>query len=147
MMSDNLNVLVLCTGNSCRSQMAAGLLRNKASEHFNVYSAGTKPADAVHPLAVEVIGELGIDISDQRPASVTKYLGTLHVNYLLVVCSGAHEHCPRVFPGMQTKLFWPFDDPAKFEGSPEAKIEKFRAVRDEIAARIDQWLGEEPWML
>lgn len=135
-------VLFLCTGNSCRSQMAEGFLREMGGDRFAAYSAGTEPATEVHPLVIEVMGERGIDISEQRPTSVGEYLGRLPVRHLIIVCAGANEKCPRVFPGMLNRLFWPFDDPAAFEGAPEEQLERFRSVRDQIEARIHQWLEE-----
>ena len=134
------NVLVLCTGNSCRSQMAEGLLRQMAGDRFEIHSAGTKPKKEVHPLAVEVMDEIGIDVSDQRPKDLKEFLGRLPVRYLSIVCRGADEDCPRVFPGLSERLFWPFDDPAQFDGSPEETIAEFRRVRDEIKGRIVEWL-------
>ena len=136
------NVLILCTGNSCRSQMAAGFLRQLAGNRFDVFSAGTEPAERVHPLAIEVMAEKGIDISGQRPTDVSEYLGRLAVRHLIIVCQGANEKCPRIFPGMLNRMFWPFDDPAAFEGTPAATLEKFRTVRDQIEARIREWLAE-----
>jgi arsenate reductase len=138
------NVLFLCTGNSCRSQMAEGFLRELGGDRFTAVSAGTDPAERIHPLAVEVMGERGIDISQQEPTNVGKYLGRLAVRHLVIVCAGANEKCPRIFPGMMNRHFWPFDDPAAFVGSPEATLEKFRTVRDQIEARIKQWLSENP---
>lgn len=134
------NILVLCTGNSCRSQMAEGFLRQAAGDAFNVYSAGTEPKDEVHPLAVQVMAEVGIDISGQRPKGVREYLGRLPIRYLIIVCSGANEACPQIFPGLSERLFWPFDDPASFEGPPDETLEEFRRVRDEIDARVLEWL-------
>lgn len=138
------NVLFLCTGNSCRSQMAEGFLRELGGDRFNVYSAGTEPAAQIHPLALQVMVERGIDISAQEPKDVGRYLGRLPVRHLIIVCAGANERCPRIFPGMMNRHFWPFDDPAAFVGSPQATVEKFRAVRDEIEARIKDWLKESP---
>jgi arsenate reductase len=138
------NVLFLCTGNSCRSQMAEGFLRELGGDRFTAVSAGTDPAERIHPLAVEVMGERGIDISQQEPTNVGKYLGRLAVRHLVIVCADANEKCPRIFPGMMNRHFWPFDDPATFVGSPEATLEKFRTVRDQIEARIKQWLSENP---
>lgn len=143
-MENKPSVLFLCTGNSCRSQMAEGLLRELGGDRFAVYSAGTDPAERIHPLAVEVMAEKGIDISQQQPTNVGKYLGRLAVRHLVIVCAGANEKCPRIFPGMMNRHFWPFDDPATFVGSPEATLEKFRTVRDQIEARIKQWLSENP---
>ena len=90
------------------------------------------------------MGEKGVDISRAEPKSVGDYLGRLPVHHLIVVCDGANEKCPRVFPGMMNRMFWPFDDPAAFVGSEAATRDKFRAVRDEIEARIKQWLKETP---
>lgn len=136
------NVLFLCTGNSCRSQMAEGLLR-ELSDAYNVYSAGTDPAEAVHPIAIEVMQEKGIDISEQLPKHVNEFLGRLPVEHLIIVCEGADGSCPRIFPGMVNRQLWPFDDPADFIGSPEATKAKFRAVRDEIEAKLTEWLHNE----
>lgn len=135
-------VLFLCTGNSCRSQMAEGFLRHLGGSRFAAYSAGTEPAGRVHPLAIQVMAERGIEIGEQQPTNVGEYLGRLPVRHLIIVCHGANERCPRVFPGMLNRLFWPFDDPAAFEGTPEEELEKFRSVRDQIEARIHQWLEE-----
>jgi arsenate reductase (thioredoxin) len=135
-------VLFLCTGNSCRSQMAEGFLRQLGGDRFEVHSAGTEPAERVHPLAVEVMAEKGVDLSGNRPTDVGEYLGRLAVRHLIVVCHGANERCPRIFPGMLNRMFWPFDDPAAFEGPPAATLEKFRTICDEIETRIKQWLEE-----
>jgi arsenate reductase len=136
------NVLFLCTGNSCRSQMAEGFLRHYGGARFNALSAGTSPAKSVHPLAIEVMTEKGIDISKQRPRSVTEYLGKISAHHLIIVCAGANESCPRIFPGMLNRHFWPFDDPARFDGSPEAILDKFRTVRDEIESHITDWIKQ-----
>jgi arsenate reductase len=137
------NVLVLCTGNSCRSQMAEGFLRKYGDGKFNVYSAGTDPAASVNPLAVDVMAEKGIDISHHEPKNVSQFLGRLPVRHLVIVCNAANETCPRIFPGMMNRMFWPFDDPATFQGSPETTKEKFRAVRDEIESKIKEWVSHE----
>lgn len=134
------NVLVLCTGNSCRSQMAEGFLRHLAGDRFESQSAGTRPAEQVHPMAVQVMAEEGIDISGQRPTPVTEYLGRLPVRYLIIVCDGANEECPRIFPGVMHRLFWPFDDPARLTGSDEEVLTGFPRVRDEIRSQIAGWL-------
>ena len=136
------SVLFLCTGNSCRSQMAEGFLREYAGDQFASHSAGTDPMERIHPLAVQVMAEKGIDISGKVPTDVGEYLGRLAVRYLIIVCQGANEKCPRIFPGMLNRLSWPFDDPATFEGTPAATLEKFRSVRDQIEARIRAWLAE-----
>lgn len=98
------NVLFLCTGNSCRSQMAEGFLRELGGDRFTPYSAGIDPTESVHPLAIEVMREKGIDISQQTPTSVGKYLGRLAVRHLIIVCAGANERCPRIFPGMMNRV-------------------------------------------
>ena len=137
------NILVLCTGNSCRSQMAEGYLKEFANDRFNVHSAGTDPKDEVHPLAVKVMAEDGFDISQQRPKHLKTYLGHMPVRYLIVVCGGANENCPRIWPGLNQRLYWPFDDPASYEGSPEDTLDEFRRVRDEIKTKIQSWLEAE----
>jgi arsenate reductase (thioredoxin) len=139
-MSTKHNVLFLCTGNSCRSQMAEGFLRHYASNRFDVFSAGTDPAKSVHPLAVQVMQEKGIDISTQRPKGVKEYMGKLLIRYLIIVCSDADESCPRIFPGVLYRLFWPFDDPARMEGNQEQVLAGFRRVRDEVDQQIRDWL-------
>src|SRR5574339_1059435 len=111
--------------------MAEWLLRHLAGDRFGVYSAGPDPAERVHPLAVRVMGELGIDISDQRPKGVKEYLCKFPIRYLIIVCGGADEACPRIFPGVLHRVFWPFDDPAKLQGSDEELLAGFRRVRDE----------------
>ena len=136
------NVLVLCTGNSCRSQMAEGFLRALAGDQFEVHSAGTQPAETVHPLAVQVMAEAGIDISAQQPRSVQAYLGQLQVAHLIIVCDGANKECPRIFPGVLLhRHFWPFDDPARSTGTDEQVLTGFRRVRDEIRHKIEAWLA------
>ena len=137
-MTTKPTVLVLCTGNSCRGQIAEGYLRHSAGNRFNALSAGTEPRDEVHPLAVEVMREDGIDISDQRPKHVKPRLAKVAARYVIIVCSGANESCPRIFPGVLQRLYWPFDDPAGFDG-PDAIVE-FRRVRDEIKQQILSWL-------
>lgn len=141
-MESKPNVLFLCTGNSCRSQMAEGFLRKYGDDKFNAYSAGTDPASRVNPLAVEVMAETGIDISRNKPKNVRQFFGRLPVRHLVIVCDGANEKCPRIFPGMRDRMFWPFDDPTTFQGSPEATKEKFRAVRDEIETKIKEWVSD-----
>jgi arsenate reductase (thioredoxin) len=143
-MGSKPNVLFLCTGNSCRSQMPEGFLRQFGGDRFTACSAGTEPAERLHPLAIEVMEKKDIDIGQSKPKNVSEFLGRLPVRHLIIVCDGANEKCPRIFPGMMNRMFWPFDDPAVFHGPPEATLEKFRAVRDEIETRITQWLKETP---
>jgi arsenate reductase (thioredoxin) len=135
------NVLFLCTDNSCRSQMGEALLRERAGERFNAYSAGVNPK-GVHPLTIKVLEEKEIDTSKLRSKDVAEFLGKLSVHHLIVVCDNANESCPRIFPGILDRQFWPFDDPPAFQGTDEEKLNKFREVRDAIDKRIQQWVAE-----
>ena len=133
-------VLFLCTGNSARSQMAEALLRKHGGQFFEVYSAGTQPK-GIHPLTLQVLQEAGIDMSQHYSKALTEYMGKLHFGYLITVCDRAEQSCP-IFPGMGQRLHWPFEDPAAFQGLPEAALQKFRQVRDQIEAKILAWLDE-----
>jgi arsenate reductase (thioredoxin) len=135
-------VLILCTGNSCRSQMAEGLLRKHQGGSYDVRSAGTEPRDRVHPLAVQVMAEIGIDISAQCPKGIDEFLGTLPVKHLIIVCNNANQTCPRIWPGTYTRAYLPFDDPAEASGTESEKLEVFRRVRDEIDAAMRTWRPE-----
>lgn len=139
-MNGKPNILVLCTGNSCRSQMAEGYLRHFAADRFNVLSAGTDPRDEIHPLAIAVMAEDGVDISTQRPKHLREYLGHVGVRYLIIVCGDADKSCPRIWPGMLNRIVWPFDDPAAFVGSDAETRDEFCRVRDEIRSAIVEWL-------
>jgi arsenate reductase len=132
-------VLVLCTGNSARSQMAEAFLRKYVGDHYDIYSAGMEPKEDVHPLAVQVMGEIGIDISGQKTKDVARFLGRLPVNHLLIVCSRANQTCPRIWPGAFTRTYLPFDDPAAAEGTEEQKLGVFRRVRDELDKAMHDW--------
>ena len=127
-------VLFLCTGNSARSQMAEGLLRHKAGDKFEVFSAGTHPK-GLHPRSGEVMEELGIDISRQTSKDIAVYAND-KFDYVITVCDRAKQHCP-VFPGAEP-LHWGFDDPA--EAPAERQLDTFRRVRDEIRQRINLFL-------
>ncbi len=132
-------VLFLCTGNSCRSQMAEGWLRHLAGDRFEVVSAGTHPV-GLNPYAVTVMSEAGVDISHHVSERVNPYLNQ-HFHYVITVCDHAQEACP-VFPGAATKLHWSFDDPAKAMGTYEQKLIVFRKTRDEISSRIRHFLAD-----
>jgi arsenate reductase (thioredoxin) len=132
-------ILVLCTGNSARSQMAEAILRRRVGDRFAVYSAGTEPAERVHPLAVEVMAEAGFDLAGQRPKDLREYLGRIPVHTVIIVCDGAARSCPAVWPGACERLLWPFEDPAVFVGDPAARRAKFREVRDGLQRRIEEW--------
>jgi arsenate reductase (thioredoxin) len=136
-------VLFLCTGNSCRSQIGEAMLRHHAADRFEALSAGTDPKP-INPLTERVMAEKGVDISGQRSKDVAEFLGRHRFEYMIVVCDGANQSCPTVFPGVQNRLFWPFDDPATFEGTEEEVLNGFRRVRDEIEDRIIAWLKETP---
>jgi arsenate reductase len=123
-------VLILCTGNSCRSQMAEGILRAAAGDLVNVQSGGSQPAGFVHPLAIKVMAEIGIDISGHRSKHMNEFLSQ-QVNTVITVCGHADQACP-IFPGQVNRKHWEFDDPAKAEGSEEEWLGVFRRVRDEI---------------
>lgn len=123
-------VLVLCTGNSCRSHLAEGLLRAAAGDLFEVASAGSKPAGYVHPLAIEVMKEIGIDISGHRSKHMSEFLDR-DVETVITVCGNADQACP-IFPGQVNRHHWPFDDPAHAKGTEDEVREVFRRVRNEI---------------
>jgi arsenate reductase (thioredoxin) len=123
-------VLILCTGNSARSQMAEGLLRHDAGDRFEVFSAGVDPAAAVRPEAISVMRELGIDLSGHRPKHVDEFAGQ-NFDYVLTVCDHAQEVCP-VFPAQTMTIHHSFVDPGNLPGSSEEKLVQFRQVRDQI---------------
>ncbi len=123
-------ILVLCTGNSCRSHLAEGLLRAAAGDLFEVASAGSKPAGYVHPLAIDVMKEIGIDISGHRSKHLSEFLDQ-NVETVITVCGNADQVCP-IFPGQVNRHHWPFDDPAHATGTEEEKLAVFRRVRNEI---------------
>ena len=131
-------VIFLCTGNSARSQMAEGLLRALADEHFDVFSAGTEPKGRILPEVQEAMREVGIDISGQWSKSVMEYMGKVNFGYVITVCADAEENCPAVFLNIGTHEHWPFDDPAKFDD--EQRLTSSRRVRDQIEERLRFWL-------
>ena len=136
-------VLFLCTGNSCRSQMAEGLLRNLAPDAYESLSAGSRPAEAVHPMAIAVMQELEIDISAQQPKSIEVFLTGEQPapNIVISVCAKASEECPAFTGAEVLSMSLPFDDPADAEGDDEEKLTVFRRVRDEIRETLQQALG------
>ena len=123
-------ILILCTGNSCRSHLAEGLLRNALGESFRVESAGSKPAGYVHPLAIKVMNEIGIDISAHHSKHLDAFLDD-RVETVITVCGNADQVCP-VFPGQVNRHHWGFDDPAHATGSEDEQLAVFRRVREEI---------------
>lgn len=137
------NVLILCTGNTARSQMAEAFLKKYAGDRFAVYSAGYQPKE-INPYTRKVMAEKGVDLGGHFPKGPGEFLGKMTIRYLIIVCGNAEKTCPRTFPGVLSRLFWPFDDPAAATGTEEEKLEKFRQVRDQIDQRIRAWLQEQP---
>ncbi len=123
-------VLILCTGNSCRSHLAEGILHAAAGDFLHVVSAGSKPAGYVHPLAIKVMAEIGLDISHHTSKHLSEFTSQ-PVETVITVCGHADQACP-VFPGQLNRHHWPFEDPAHAPGTDEEKLAVFRRVRDEI---------------
>ena len=124
-------ILILCTGNSCRSHLAEGILRNALGDKFRVASAGSKPAGYVHPLAMRVMSEIGIDISGHRSKHLDEFLGQ-DVETVITVCGNADHVCP-MFPGQVNRHHFPFDDPAQASDTEDEQLANFRRVRDEVS--------------
>ena len=135
-----MKVLILCTGNSCRSQMAHGFLQSFDPD-LEVFSAGTKPAERVNPIAVKVMQEKGIDISGHTPHNVAEYLNDSW-DYVITVCGGANESCPTFIGNVIQRLHIGFDDPSDAVGSEEFIMSEFRRVRDEIKDRFEQFYND-----
>ena len=123
-------ILILCTGNSCRSHIAEGFLQDALGQDFDVQSAGSRPSGYVHPLAIRVMHEVGIDISDHRSKPLTEFLAQ-PIETVITVCGNADQACP-IFPGQLNRHHWPFYDPAKATGSEAEQLAVFREVRDEM---------------
>ncbi len=124
-------ILILCTGNSCRSHLAEGILRAALTDGFRVASAGSEPAGHVHPLAIRAMEEIGIDISNHRSKHLDEFL-TDDVETVITVCGNASQACP-IFPGQVNRHHWGFDDPARATGAEAGQLAVFRRVRDEIS--------------
>jgi len=135
-------ILFLCTGNSARSQMAEAFIRKYADDRFEAHSAGLEPK-GLNPLTVKVMDEIGIDISAQTSKGVNTYLGKMLFQYMVTVCDDADRNCPTVWPGVQNRMHWSFQDPAAAEGTEVEKLAKFREVRDLIEKKIKDWLMEQ----
>jgi arsenate reductase (thioredoxin) len=134
------SVLFLCTHNSARSQMAEGLLRSIAGDRFEVQSAGTE-STSVHPLAIRVMAERGIDISGHTSKVLTESMRASG-DYLITVCDDANERCPFV-PGIRKRLHWSLEDPSRATGTDEERLAVFRRVRNQIEARLSEWLKSQ----
>lgn len=137
---DRSKVLFLCTGNSARSQMAEAFLRHLAGDRFEVFSAGLEPK-GIHPMTIQVMQEKGISLEGQFSKPLTEYMGKVNFDWLITVCDNADKNCP-FFPGMGSRLHWPFEDPAAATGSEADRLDKFRQIRDEIELKIKSWLAE-----
>ncbi len=140
---DKQNVLFLCTGNSARSQMAEAFLRKYGADRFEAFSAGLEPK-RMNPFTIQVMKEIGIDVSGQRSKGVDEYLGKVLFQYLITVCDDAEKNCPTVWPGVNQRLHWSFEDPAKLQGTNDQKLAKFRQVRDLMEQKIISWLKSFP---
>jgi len=132
-------VLIICTGNSARSQIAEALLRLEGNDSYEVFSAGTHPA-TVRPEAVTVMGDINVDISAQRSKPVTEFEGQ-QFDFIITVCDRAREECP-VFAGETARIHWPFEDPANFLEVGEERLRAFRGLRDRIHSRVIVFVGE-----
>ncbi len=136
-MQKKIKVIFVCTGNSCRSQMAEGLLRNMAGDRFEVFSAGTHPS-RVHPMSIRVMKEIGIDISTHTSDPLDKYFG-YGINYVITLCDNVREFCP-TFPGDSKKIHWSIDDPFRSWRNDHKIIGRYRKTRDEIQERLEQFI-------
>lgn len=134
-MKKKIKVIFVCTGNSCRSQMAEGLLRYLAGDRFEVFSAGTHPS-RVHPISIRVMKELGINISTHTSDPLDKYFGH-GIDYVITLCDNAREFCP-TFPGNSKKIHWSIDDPFRSWRDDHKIIGRYRTTRDEIQERLEQ---------
>jgi arsenate reductase len=137
MMQDKPKVLFVCTGNSCRSQMAEGMLKHYGNGEFEVYSAGLRPSH-VHPLAIKALAELDIDITNQYSKTVNEFIGQ-EFSYVVTVCGSAKELCP-VFPGKYNALHWSIEDPASTSGTEEEMMKVFRKVRQNILEKVKHFV-------
>jgi arsenate reductase len=135
-------VLFLCTGNSARSQMAQAFLNHYAGGRFEALSAGLDPKE-IHPMTRRVMAEKGFNLDGHYAKHLNEYMFKVHFGYLITVCADADRNCPTTFPGMGQRLHWNIEDPAAFEGSEQEKLQKFRAIRDEIDERVRRWLEEQ----
>lgn len=131
-----MRILILCTGNSCRSQMAEGILKHYHPD-WEVFSAGTKPAARVHPMAIKVMSELDIDISQNTPKMVDLFLDKAF-DYVITVCDGAKETCPMFTGKVKQRMHIGFEDPAEAKGTEEEILKVFRKVRNEIKEKFSQ---------
>jgi arsenate reductase len=135
-------VLFLCTGNSARSQMAEAFLQKYAGDQFEAHSAGLEPK-GLNPLTVQVMDEVGMDISGYKSKGIDTYLGKVLFQYLITMCDDAEKNCPTTWPGVSQRLHWSFEDPSAFHGTDEEKLANFRRVRDQIEEKVKAWIAEQ----
>jgi arsenate reductase len=133
-----IKVLFVCTGNSARSQIAEAILRTYGHDKFEAYSAGLEPRE-LHPLAINVMNEIGVDMSNHYAKPLSRYIGRESFDYVITVCDNAEKRCP-VFPGKSRRLHWALDDPSSFAGNDQEKLAKFREVRDRLIGTIEEWM-------
>ena len=139
------SVLFLCMDNSARSQMTEAFLRNYAGDLFDVHSAGLEPK-GVNPLTLQVMNEVGINISNQRSKGIEVYFGKTFFHYVITVGDDADENCPTVWLGIHTRMRWSFEDPAKFVGTEGERLAKFREVRNLIENKIRGWVARKTFV-
>lgn len=132
------NLIIICTGNSARSQMAEAIFRKFAGGRYNVFSAGLD-AHGINPYTIKIMEEIGYDLKNHRSKNLSEYSGIIKFDIVIVVCSNAEKRCPTI-PGVKTRLYWPFEDPATATGSEEEIMAKFRAVRNQIERKIEDYL-------
>lgn len=132
------NIVVVCTGNSCRSQMTEAFLNKYGNDQYNAYSAGIEP-HPIHPYTIKVLEEKGFDWSGHNSKHIRDLMKKIDIDILITVCSSAKESCPTIL-GIQEELHWPFEDPAAFEGSDDEKLLFFRKIRDQIEDKVKWWL-------
>ena len=133
-------IIFICTGNSCRSQIAEGILKNEASERFSVFSAGSQPS-RLHPASVSVMQEWGIDISHNKSESINNYIDK-NIDIIITVCDNAHQSCP-TFPGEKIRLSWSIKDPFHGWGNNQGDLEPYRLTRNELKIKIDKFLSSK----
>lgn len=134
-------VLFLSTANAARSQMAEAFLRKYAGDSMEIYSAGLEPT-TINPYTRQVMQEVGVSMEGQSAKDVNEYMGKLHFGYLITVCGDADKNCPTTFPGISERLHWDFESINSFDGPEQAKLAKFRLMRDQVDERVRTWLQE-----
>ena len=139
-------IIIVCSQNSARSQMAEAFFNKYGQDILEVASAGLE-STSVNPYAIQVMKEIGMDISGQRSKSVKEFLGKNAFGYVITVCKKAESRCPIIFPGVSQILSWPFDDPAAVTGTEEEKLEAFRKARNEIEMKVKDWIAANRQLL